>query len=153
MTTTQSIFIELFAVYAFSAAAFGYRQCKYYKNAFTLTPHYYPLGAFVWGDAVIFGVFWFGLSVAVLMLDDWLLFLLSVSLFWVVRSLGETIYWFNQQFSPMVRNDVTKMPGASIFHNDSIWFVYQIIAQCITVVSLILSIYFGVMWVRSFQVI
>lgn len=149
MTTTQSIFIELFAVYAFSAAAFGYRQCKYYKNAFGLTPQYYPLGAFAWGDAVVFGLFWGAVCAVCLFLGDWLLFLFTISLFWFVRALGETMYWFHQQFSPMQRNSLSTMPGYTIFHNDSLWFIYQIVAQCITVASAISSLYFGVSWVRS----
>ena len=149
METWQKIIIELFAVYAFSATAFGYRQCKYFKNAFRLTPQYFPLGAFAWGDAVVFGLFWLVTCFITLFMGDWLLFLFTVSVFWFVRSIGETMYWFHQQFSPMQRNNLTAMPGYTIFHDDSLWFVYQIVAQCIAVVSSISSLYFGVSWVRS----
>jgi len=48
---------------------------------------------FVWGDAVIFGLFWTVALIVAWVLKDWYLFLLIVSVFWVVRSLGETIYF------------------------------------------------------------
>jgi len=127
----------------------GYRECKNKKNAFAETPFLYPLGMFVWGDAVVFGLFWLSVSVASLLLNDWLLFLLIISIFWVVRSLGETIYWLNQQFSNVVRNPPAKLRFYSIFQNDSVWFIYQISWQCVTVTSIIFAIYFTKLWINS----
>ena len=111
------------------------------KYTFTL----FIFGIFVWGDATVFGIFWFLASITTLLLNDWILFLLVFSVFWVVRSLGETIYWFNQQFSKVIQWPPEKLPFFKFFHNDSIWFVYQIVNQCITVVSIIVSIsYVGI---------
>lgn len=147
----QQNILYLIAVYGAYACYRGFLECKYRKNAFELTPWLYPMGAFVWGDAVIFGLFWVCASSIIFFLQDWLLFLLLISIFWVVRGFGETIYWFNQQFSTIKRVDPKEMPGYSIFHNDSIWFIYQISAQCITVIALAFSIYFGALWVQQIQ--
>lgn len=127
----------------------GFYECKYKKKAYTPTPALFPFGAFVWGDAVVFGLFWVSSALISCLLNDWVLFLLIISLFWVVRSLGETIYWFNQQFSSVNRNSPEKLTGFAIFHNDSIWYIYQIVWQCVTVVSLVFSIYFSALWLRG----
>jgi hypothetical protein len=83
-------------------------------------------------------------------LNDWLLFWLIVSVFWAVRSWGETIYWLNQQFSTIERNPPKKHILYPIFHNDSVWFVHQIIWQCVTVISIVVSLYFGRLWLMKF---
>jgi hypothetical protein len=146
MNNFQQIFVLGFAVINTLIFLKAFHEVKHKQNPFGLT---YPLvfiGSFVWGDAVIFGLFWTLASLVTWWLKDWNLFLLIVSLFWVVRSLGETIYWLNQQFSSLNRNPIQALPLIHIFHNDSIWFVYQIIWQCTTVISVIFSIYFAWAW-------
>jgi len=110
---------------------------------------YEVLGGFVWGDVVVFGLFWFLVSIAVLYLQDWILFLLIVSLFWLVRSLGETIYWLNQQFTPRSNNHPKQYLATKIFKNDSVWFAHQIFWQCVTVVTIITSIYLAKLWLTN----
>jgi len=149
METWQNIVLLLTAIYSLSGLYFGYLHSKFKKNVFGLTPAYYLIGAFVWGDAVIFGIFWFLASLVVYMLQDWTLFLLTFSLFWVVRSVGETMYWFLQQFSTVIRHKPETSQFHDIFHNDSIWFVYQIFWQCMTVISLVCSLYFAQHWLTS----
>jgi len=127
----------------------GLHECRIKKNAYGLTPFLFFIGVFAWGDAVIFGPFWILVSIVSYLLIDWILFLLILSLFWVVRSLGETIYWFNQQFSKVKRQPPEKLPGYRIFRDDSIWFAYQIFTQCITVVALVFSIYLSKLWLQS----
>lgn len=95
----------------------GFYECKYKKNAYGLTRPLVIFGIIAWGDAVVFGPFWVSSVIVTYFLKDWNLFLLIVSLFWVVRSLGETIYWFAQQFSTVNRNPPKKLPGYSIFQN------------------------------------
>lgn len=119
------------------------------KNSFGETAFLSWLGIFVWGDAVIIGLFWFLSSLVCLLVKDWILFLLILSVFWVVRSMGETSYWFNQQFSTINRNPPERLRGYRLFKNDSIWFIYQIYWQCVTVVSIIATIYFANLWLRS----
>ena len=76
----------------------GYRECKYRKNAYGLTPYLNLLGVIAWGDAVVFGLFWVGVSLVTYLLHDWYLFLLIISVFWVVRSIGETITGLTSSF-------------------------------------------------------
>ena len=149
MNSAQQAFLLFFASMSFFYCVRGLVESQKKKNAFGLTPYLLPLGAFVWADAVIFGLFWTLVSLAALFLQDWYLFLLIVSIFWVVRSLGETIYWFNQQFSTVNRNPIENLLGKHIFHNDSIWFVYQIAWQCVTAISTVSSIYFAWMWIQT----
>lgn len=126
----------------------GYFESKR-NRAFTDTKFLYLLGVFVWADAVVFGLFWIVISIVSLVLNDWIVFMLITSVFWVVRSMGETNYWISQQFSKVVRNPPEKMRFYSLFKNDSVWFVYQILWQCITVISVIFAIYFGKLWITS----
>lgn len=146
MPLNPQTFLIVFAVLNVFVFFKGFHQCWRKNNAFTLVPPLGILGIFAWGDAVIFAPFWILVAVSVILLQDWLIFLLIISLFWVVRSFGETIYWFNQQFSPINRNPPQGLPGFRFFHNDSIWYIYQIFWQCVTVVSLVLTLYFAKLW-------
>lgn len=149
MENWQKIFVFLWGLSAFISSIKGFVECNNKKNAFGLTPFLNIFGAYVWGDAVIFGIFWTIVSAATLLLNDWILFLLIISVFWVVRSFGETIYWFNQQFSTIKRNPPENFWFYKYFHNDSVWFIQQITHQCITVISIIFSIYFAHLWLTS----
>lgn len=143
----QRAILFLLSIFSFLVFVEGYHECKAKRNAYKPTYELFPLGIFVWGDAVIFGLLWFGMSLVSLYLNDWILFSLLFWVFWLVRSVGETIYWFNQQFSKVVRQKPESLPGYSIFQNDSIWFVYQIVCQSITVVSLTAVIYIASLWI------
>ncbi len=150
MNGWQQILVSVFGITALSLFALSFYQSKYKKNAYG---SFYPLniiGAFVWGDGVVFGVFWTLVSLIIMLRDDWILFLLTLSLFWLVRSVGEAIYQLLQQFSEKKRNSLDNYPRLlKVFHNDSVWFVYQIYWQCITVATLLLSIYFATLWIRT----
>jgi hypothetical protein len=146
MTAWQKVTIAIWGTIHFLLFIKGFYESNKKKNAYGLTILLFPFGIFVWGDAVIFGLFWTLSSIATLLLKDWILFLLFISVFWLVRSAGETIYWFNQQFSPIKRNPPETLPLYKFFHNDSIWFIYQISMQCICVISIIFSIYFAHLW-------
>lgn len=152
MNSFYQIFVLVYALFNFLIFLKGFYESKYKKNAYGLTRPLFFMGAFVWGDAVIFGLFWTISSLVAWILKDWYLFILIVSVFWVIRSLGETIYWFNQQFSTIDRNPIKSLPWHSIFHNDSIWFIHQIIWQCVTVISIIFSIYFSYLWLQGFEI-
>jgi len=104
------------------------------------------LGIFVWGDALVLGFFWCLVSLLCFLLNDWILFLLVISVFWIVRSYGEILYWINQQFSPIIRNPPQTLIGYRFFKNDSIWFIYQLFWQCLLVVSIVITIYLSWLW-------
>lgn len=151
MYAWQKIFVFIFGISNLIIFFKGFYMCWKKRAAYTPTPYLTILGIFAWGDAVVFGLFWTAISVSALILNGWLLFLLAFSVFWVVRSLGETIYWFNQQFAQRVYmwNKPKNLKFHWLFHDDSIWYAYQIGWQCVNVVSLIVSIYFGSLWLKS----
>lgn len=141
-------------LYAFVALLIffkGFYESKFKKNAYGLIRWLLPWGIFAWGDAVVFCPFWIIASLVTLVLGDWYLFLLIVSVFWVIRSLGEVVYWFNQQFSSKVYewNKPENLPWHSVFHNDSVWYIHQIIWQCTAVGAIIASIYFASLWLSK----
>lgn len=146
MNIFHQTIIFAYGLVSFLAFLKGLYDTRNKKNAFGLTPYLSILGIFVWGDAVVFGLFWTLISIISLFLKDWYLFLLIISVFWLVRSLGETIYWLNQQFSKINRNPPEKLFGYFFFQNDSIWFAYQIYWQCVTIVSVVFTIYFANLW-------
>ncbi len=127
----------------------GMYQIKHKKNTFGLTGNWAWLGSFVWGDTAIISPFWILICLISLLLNDWLLFPLAISMFWVVRSFGEMIYWLNEQFTNHHRNPPQTLKFYSLFHNDSIWFIYQLFWQCILVLSLILTIYLAALWLKT----
>ena len=132
-----------------SLSVFGLGLVKSRQGkAFTLVWWLFPWGAFVWGDAVVFGLFWAGVLVITYLLQDLLLLGLLTAIFWLVRSLGETIYWFNQQFSTVERNPPEKLPFYSLFKNDSVWFIYQIVWQCVTVMAIFFSVWLFHLWLK-----
>lgn len=118
------------------------------RNSFGLTPNLIWMGSFVWADAVVFSLFWILTSLICIILHDWLLFWLATSLFWSIRSFGETMYWLHEQFSTRRRNPPETLKFHTFFQDESIWFIYQIVWQCATVFSLIASIYFASRWIQ-----
>jgi len=77
MNTLELMAVSLYGIYSLVAFISGWRECKK-KNTFGIAPTYYLLGAFVWGDALVFGLFWTVVSAIIILVQDWLLFLLLV---------------------------------------------------------------------------
>lgn len=153
INTAQTLFLVFFALLNAVLFSKAYIETKHHKNAFGLTRHLFFIGAFVWADVVVFSPFWIIASTIPIYLKSWTVFLLIVSVFWLVRSIGETLYWFHQQFSPINRNPIETLPLKSVFHNDSIWFVHQIFWQCITVLTIITTIYLSWSWLQQLPVL
>lgn len=150
MELWQTVIISLYTLTAAIGLILAYRQSRYKNNAYGHPPKIYGFfGAFVWADLVVFGAFWALSGLASLILNDWLLFLLIISLFWLVRSVGESLYWFFQQFSPRKGNAPEKFWIHKVFRNDSVYFVHQIYWQCVTVVTIITSLYLGNLWLQG----
>jgi len=137
----QAILLVAFAFYSLIIFLRGIKEAIKKNNPYKETPFLFLMGIFVWGDALILAPFWFILSLVTLFLKNGRFFLIGTSVFWLVRSIGETIYWINQQFSPLKRNPPEKMRGYKIIKNDSIWFIYQIFWQTISIAAIIALIY------------
>lgn len=151
MLIWQKILILIWGIIGLLGAIIGFKKCKIDKKQLDWDGIYTLYGAFVWGDITVFGIFWTIVSFVVLLSNRWIFFPVVFSVFWVVRSLGETIYWFNQQFSTIERySPVKRVPWlTNIFHdNYTIWFIFQIWMQCITVVSIVSSVYFINLWLK-----
>lgn len=149
MILWQYIFVVCFGLLNVLAFFRAWHELRNKDNVFGLTRYLFFLGEFVWGDVILISFWWAAVSVLILVVGDWNLFLLIQSVFWIIRSVGEMIYWLNQQFSPINRNPVHSLLGNSIFKKDSIWFAYQVAWQCVFVVAVILSLYFSKIWLST----
>jgi len=139
MENWQAYLIIVYGILAAIFAIFGIVKSgsgKSYKRFWPLN----AIGGFVWGDATIFGIFWVILSVISLLTKNWFLFELVFVCFWLVRSVGETIYWFLQQFSEAKREPPERIWFYRYIKSDAVWFIFQIWWQCICVISLVLLI-------------
>lgn len=137
MVFWQSYIVVLWGVYAFCGFLLG---LKNKKNSFGLCNVFNPLGAFVWIDAIVFGLFFFLVSIFCLLLNQWIIFLLIISVFWMIRSLGEVLYWFLEQFAVKHRNPPHTLWPYEWFKGEEVWIVMQIFWQCIAVVGIVTSV-------------
>lgn len=148
MNSWQLIFLQLFC--GVQCILFFVSKRKCHKGySFHLTRWLSLLGMFVWGDVLILSLFWILIGAISLFLQDWLLFLVFFSAFWLIRSLGETLYWFLQQFASKKRDSPDSLMGYSFVKNESIWFIYQVFWQCITVISLVSTVYLFSIWLSD----
>lgn len=144
-----NILIGIFGLISFITFLKAVQECRNNKNSFGKTPKICDMyGSFVWADQVIFGLFWSLVSLFCIILQDYILFLLIFSVFWLVRSIGETIYWFLQQFHPRGGNEPEKFLMNKIIKGEAMWFVNQIFWQCVTVITLISSVYLFSLWLK-----
>jgi hypothetical protein len=141
--------VMIFGLISWWAFVNGVINSRYKGRVFQLTPYLLPWGIFVWGDAVVFGLFWGVMSILILVLNDWYLAGVVYSLFWLVRAVIESVYWIGQQFSPIKRNPPESLKGFTWFGDDSIWFIYQTIWQCVAVVAAVAGIFFVRLWIRN----
>lgn len=146
MNELQTFFVGLWGVYASTAFFQGIRQVRDKNNPYGLCKHYTPLGAFVWADAVVFGAFFAIVSVITFLLSDFILFLLVLSLFWAIRSLGEQMYWFLEQFATNHKNPEHTLWFSKYFKRNSSWIAMQVYWQCISVISIITTVYLFTLW-------
>lgn len=145
MESFSSGFLLLVALYSFISFILGIRQRK---NPFGLSPFFGPIGSFVWVDNFIFGLFFAIVSVFCFLTSQWILFWLIFSVFWLIRSIGEQIYWFLEQFAHKHRNPPKTLWPHKWFRGEEVWIVMQIFWQCVSVIALIATVYFFVQWLK-----
>ncbi|HVZ67281.1 MAG TPA: hypothetical protein VG917_03395 [Patescibacteria group bacterium] len=148
MNNLETLFVVLYGSFSFSGFLLGLKNCVKKKNPYGLTKPYNLIGSFVWADAIVFGLFWTMVSIASILLSNWLLFLLTQSIFWLIRSIGETIYWFNEQFAVKNRNPVHTLWHSKIFPGSSSYIASQIFWQCIAVITSITSLFLIKVWFK-----
>ncbi|MBI5044369.1 MAG: hypothetical protein HZC02_00375 [Candidatus Levybacteria bacterium] len=148
--------LELLLVFVgiFNAATFpiALRKCMS-KNTILSKPFILCelFGSFVWADQVLFSLFWVFVSVVTLLMHDFLLFFLIFSLFWVVRSSGEVMYWFMQQFHPRPGNEPHLFWANQYIPGEAVWFVHQIFWQCVLTLTIISTLYLAYKWLPTLQ--
>jgi hypothetical protein len=140
MEMTQQITLFITMVASIIIAARGVYISHKKKRPCQETYPLVPFGIFVWADAPVIAAFWFVAAAIGIITQNWYLFLLEVSIFWVVRGTGETLYWMNQQFSTIERIAPKKLPFHTYFPGDSIWFMYQITCQVVTVFAIVATV-------------
>ncbi len=128
-------FLLFWLVYSLISFILGILYTFRFKNAYGVTYFFFPLGVFVWADSVIIGLFWIVVSTILILTRSYQLFPIFLSLFWLVRSAGETIYWLNQQFSTKTLDPPSTLFLSKYFPGTSVWFIYQIFHQCLAVIS------------------
>ena len=150
--TQPQIYITMgFLVYSLLCSIFGFLECqkKNYRGQRGALI-FYPLGAYVWADAAVLGPFWVISTLALLYLNNWWLMWTYYFVFLSVRNLGETIYWFNQQFSTIERNPGKERFLWKYFQDEhTVHFVYQVLWQCATVSPVVMAIYSSYRWIGS----
>jgi hypothetical protein len=150
VTNIQFEIVLIFGILSFLILLKGTQETYIKKNPYGLVRPLIFWGVFVWGDAVIIGFFWSIISLFILFLKDWYLFLLVISVFWTIRSLGETFYWLNQQFTSVNnKNPVQNLKLGFLFHSDAVWFANQVIWQCVSVIFFILTLISSKLWLSG----
>jgi hypothetical protein len=146
MEIWQRDFVIWYSLFALLFAVKGFWESAKKKNPYGQYVWINVYGAFVWADAAILCLFWAVAGSITLYLNSWNLFLLIFSVFWFIRSLGETFYWFLTQF--VQKKDKEEAFWLSkFFPQGSIWFVNQMLWQCVSILSLLTTIYFSYQWI------
>lgn len=148
MNNLQTALILVWAMYSSFSLIYGISKTTKRKNPYGLCYAFNPLGAFVWADAGIFGIFFLLVSLVALILNDFILFLLVFFVFWTVRSIGEQLYWFLEQFAVNNRNPEHTLWASRFFPRNSVWIANQIYWQCVSVITAIASVYLFVKWLN-----
>lgn len=147
MNIWQFSIVFFVAIYSLAGFVKGYKETKIKNNPYGLSIWFNPISSYVWADAVVFGLFFFFTSILCIIIQDFILFFLIYSVFWTVRSVGESIYWFLEQFAPNHRNPEHTLWTTKWFPRNSSWIANQIINQCITVIGIISTVYLFRLWV------
>lgn len=137
LATFAQIIWLIYSVYAFlNGIYYAIKKNNPYGNC----RKFYLLGAFVNADSVVFGAFFVLATTITLLMDNFVLFLLIISVFWTVRSIGEQMYWFLEQFAHTHRNPEHTMWFSKFFKRNSSWIAMQIFWQCISVIAIITTV-------------
>lgn len=93
------ISLLVFALGCLGLFALAYRRVRHSAETYGFI-HYWGgfLGAFIWEDLMIFSIFFMLTALLVGAIQNIRVGLLLLASFWIVRSAGETFYFFLQQF-------------------------------------------------------
>lgn len=98
------------------------------------TPYAWPLGIYVWGDALILAPFW-GIMAGAFWFIGPLMTFRWLCLFYTVRSAYEVIYWLNHQFSGK-KYQAPLLRRVSWISTDDSAVLYQLMNMCFMIAGL-----------------
>lgn len=140
MTGLQQYILLAYMALAIVLSVVAVYKCRH-KKAYQKFVPLFVIGSFVWGDVLVFGIFWVLAGAVTLFFNSWFLFQVIFLVFWLIRSAGETIYWFMQQFSSIIREKPEKVWTFRFVKNNAAWFLMQIWWQTVTIASLVALIF------------
>jgi hypothetical protein len=149
MQIWQHDLVLTYSIFGFLFGLKGWYESSIKKNPYG---QYFWLnfwGAFVWADAAILCMFWGIAGFIILYFNNWSLFCLLFSAFWLIRSLGETLYWFLTQFTNLNKDPAEKFFLNKFFPGGAVFFINQMLWQCISIIALLSTIYFAYQWIQS----
>lgn len=155
MSIILTIVAVIFLVYIF----ISFREVRDSNNNFEfIYPWAFWVGAFVWEDLLVFSLLHLIFVVLTFLFHDFRVGLLMISIFWLVRSMGETLYFFLQQYhepkgEPHGLQDHFDSFGP-ILGNISLqkgYILMQIIHQSVAVLSLSSIILLVINWKNIIQ--
>ena len=105
-------------------------------------------GSFVWEDMLVFGLLHFGFAIVGILTQNITIWVICFLVFWMVRSAGETLYFFLEQFivpkhHPHYIEDQLK-PLRKIFGDideQKCFIIMQVIHQSVLISSIIALIF------------
>lgn len=105
----------------------------------------FPVGSFVWEDLFIFSLYGLFATLVTLITQQLRLGLLFFIVFWLVRSIGETMYFFLQQFiqpkhAPHYLDNIHFIVLRRLFgplSKQQCYIIMQIVFQVITMIALV----------------
>lgn len=148
MSSLGTVIQIIWGLYSLVALSEGLRQVVGKNNPYGICKKFHFIGAFVYVDAVIFGIFFILVSAVTLFFHDFVLFLLAISVFWTIRSIGEQMYWFMEQFAVHHKNPEHTLWFSKFFKRNSSWIAMQIYWQCISVIAIISTVYLFKIWLQ-----
>ncbi len=149
MSEQIRVYVYIFLLYSAIGTIFAFHKRAHKVH---LQPSWvlFPLGAYVWEDTIIFGPFWIIATITTLFLNNVYFGLAFYFVFQTIRLHGETIYWFNQQFSSINRNPGKSQWTRHLFSDEYTgWFIYQILWQSLTAIAAMGAVYFCYKWLGS----
>lgn len=122
-------------VYALIAVCVSFVQVIQQRNPYGHAFIFIPLGAFVWGDALVLGLFWFLMSTLYFLFPMAYSPIVLAALFWLVRAGGEIFYWLLVQFVGERKEPASNHMLFPLVQSDAVWFMHQVIWQCVAVIA------------------
>jgi len=125
----------LLSAFFFSVFFIALQKCK--KGQFySDTKFLIPAGIFVWGDALVLGLFW-GASFLFLPFLPLIFAVRYVLLFGTIRNMYEVIYWIGHQYAKSTYNPPLFRKISWIKPNESA-ILYQVMCTCQVVIYVFL---------------